>query len=143
MTNRESWLAIDYGARRIGLAHADEVGVPVPLAAAVEAGAAERLAHIARIIAERKVTAIILGHPACEDGTAGAMAREVETFRDEIIERFGLPVFLCDERLSSVEAGRHWNLKKARRKRKTGQLDSAAAAIILRDFLETRSGGVW
>ncbi|MFP4353244.1 MAG: Holliday junction resolvase RuvX [Puniceicoccaceae bacterium] len=142
MTARESWLAIDYGARRIGLAHADEVGVPVPLAAAVEAAPEERLAHIGRIIAERKVRAIVLGYPAREDGTAGEMAREVETFRDGLVGRFGLPVHLCDERLSSVEAGRHWNLKKARRKRKTGRIDSAAAAIILRDFLETRGGGM-
>ncbi len=137
MDGRDSWLGIDYGSKRIGLAHADEVRVPVPLPAAVGGDEASRLAQIGRVIGQKRVTAIVLGYPARPDGTAGEMAEKVEAFRDLLREHFGLPIHLVDERLSSHDASQHWNLKKARRKRKTGQLDSAAATLILRDYLDT------
>lgn len=137
---RESWLGVDYGARRIGLAHADEVRVAVPLAAATGASAEERLARIEEVAREKAVRTIILGHPVRPDGTSGPIAEEVEAFGRRLEERLGLPVVLHDERDSSREAAGHWNLRKARRKRKTGQLDSAAAAVILRGYLEEQSG---
>lgn len=136
MSTTESWLAIDYGSKRIGLAHADDVRVPVPLAAAVEPTEDLRLEHIARIVEEKRVQALVLGYPARPDGSAGEMAKTVETFRKRLADRCSLPIHLVDERLSSQSAGQHWNLKKARRKRQTGQLDSAAATLILRDYLD-------
>ncbi|MBC2604279.1 Holliday junction resolvase RuvX [Puniceicoccus vermicola] len=137
MNQAESWLAIDYGTKRIGLAHADEVRVPVPLNAAIDGDENSRLDYIEKVIGEKRVKAIILGYPARPDGTAGEMAKVVEGFRDRLTERCPLPVHLVDERLSSQDAGQHWNLKKARRKRKTGQLDSAAATLILREYLDS------
>lgn len=137
MNERESWLGIDYGTKRIGLAHADEVRVPVPLPAAIDGNEQSRLEHIAKVIREKKVQELVLGYPARPDGSAGEMAKVVETFRDRLLELHPLPVHLIDERLSSHDAGHHWNLKKARRKRKTGQLDSAAATLILREYLDS------
>ncbi len=131
-----SWLCLDYGSKRIGLAYADEVRVPVPLAAANQPSEAERLEHIEKAVREKRVTEIVIGHPVRPDGTSGPIALEVEEFARRMEERFGLPVRLHNERHSSDEAGRHWNLKKARKQRETGQLDSAAATVILRDFLE-------
>lgn len=131
-----SWLCIDYGSKRIGLAHADEVRVPVPLEAATQSSRAERVEHIGKVIEEKGVSEIVMGHPVRPDGTSGPIALEVEEFAREIENRFGLPVRLHNERHSSQAAGEHWNLKKARKQRKTGQLDSAAATVILRDFLE-------
>jgi len=137
MGTSESWLAIDYGSKRIGLAHADEVRVPVPLPAATQADEDSRLEHIERVVREKKAKTLVLGYPARPDGSAGPMAKEVEAFRDRLIARCPLPVHLHDERYSSQDAGEHWNLKKARKKRKSGQLDSAAATLILRDYLDT------
>lgn len=135
-TAEASWLGIDYGARRIGLAHADELGVPIPLEAAVETTAEQRFDHIARVIREKKVRVLVLGYPTRLDGTAGPIAKEVEGFRDELVRRFALPVHLTDERSTSQDAGEHWSLRKSRRRRGTGQIDSAAATLILRDYLE-------
>tara|TARA_R100000027_G_scaffold391_5_gene506 strand:+ start:1216 stop:1698 length:483 start_codon:yes stop_codon:yes gene_type:complete len=137
MGERESWLGIDYGSKRIGLAHADEVRVPVPLAAAVDGNEDSRLDYIEKVIREKRVSELVLGYPARPDGSAGEMAKVVEGFRDRLVERCPLPVHLIDERMSSQDAGQHWNMKKARRKRKTGQLDSAAATLILREFLDS------
>lgn len=134
----ESWLCLDYGSKRIGLAHADEVGVPLPLEAATGPTEEERLARIGAVIEEKRVGGLVVGHPTRPDGSAGPIAREAEAFARRLGERFGLPVALADERHSSNEAGAHWNLKKARRRRASGRLDSAAAAVILRRFLEER-----
>jgi putative Holliday junction resolvase len=136
MGEPESWLGVDYGTKRIGLAYADEIRVPVPLPASVGGDEDYRIAEMAKVIEQKRIRAIVLGHPTRADGSSGEMAQVVESFRDRLVERFGLPVHLVDERLSSRDAGEHWNLKKARRKRQTGQLDSAAATLILREFLD-------
>jgi len=132
----ESWLCIDYGSKRIGLAHADEVKVPVPLEAAVHPTEEARIKRIGELLKEKKVTEIVIGHPVRPDGSSGPIALEVEAFAHKVEARFGLPVILHNERHSSEEAGRHWTLDKARRQRKSGHLDSAAATLILRSYLE-------
>jgi len=133
-----NYLGIDWGEKRIGLAFADEVGVAVPLPAAVQASRKERLRHIEGVIADRKVNEIVVGYPLNMDGSAGFKAQEVDVFVDYIEKRFRLPVHRVDERLTShcVEQG----LKGGRRKpdRKSGEIDSRAAALILQDFLEER-----
>ncbi|MEM7791462.1 MAG: Holliday junction resolvase RuvX, partial [Verrucomicrobiota bacterium] len=57
----------------------------------------------------------------------------------EIEKRFRLPVHRIDERLSShsVEQGLRGQKKKP--DRKSGEIDSRAAALILQDFIEERS----
>jgi len=134
-----NYLGIDWGEKRIGLAFADEVGVAVPLPATVQASKKERLRHIEGVIADRKVRAIVVGYPLNMDGSAGFKAREVDAFVDYIEKRFRLPVHRVDERLTShcVEQG----FEGGRRKpdRKSGEIDSRSAALILQDFLEERN----
>lgn len=131
-----SLLALDYGRRRIGLAHADELLVPVPLPAVTESSPEARWEVLERVAREKGADRIVLGHPVRPDGTSGEMAREVEDFAAELRHRLGLPVELVDERDTSREAGAHWNLRKARRERASGKLDSAAAVLILRHYLD-------
>jgi putative Holliday junction resolvase len=133
-------LGIDYGEKRIGLAFADAVGVPTPLPAAVAPRKADRFARIDHVIRERRVDRLVVGYPLNMDGSTGFKAREVDAFVAELEKRFRLPVHRVDERLSShaVEQA----LRGSRRKpsRQSGAVDSAAATIILRDFLEAEAG---
>ncbi|MGJ3242665.1 MAG: Holliday junction resolvase RuvX [Opitutales bacterium] len=133
-------LGIDYGEKRIGLAFADAVGVPTPLPAAVAPKKADRFAQIGQIIRERRIDRLVVGYPYNMDGSVGFKAREVDTFVAELEKRFSLPVHRVDERLSShaVEQA----LRGSRRKpsRQSGAVDSAAATLILRDFLDTETG---
>lgn len=131
-----SLLALDYGRRRIGVAHADELLVPVPLPAVTTSSPEARWEALAGLARDKGVDKIVLGHPVRPDGSSGEMAREVEDFAAELRRRLALPVELVDERETSREAGAHWNLRKARRERASGKLDSAAAVLILRNYLE-------
>ncbi len=140
-------LCIDYGHKRVGLACADsELGVAVPIPAAVEGNPEARLEHIAREIAERKIGRIVVGYPYNMDGSAGFKAREVDAFIAVIEEKFGLPVVRFDERLSSFQAETDYSaLSRAGKKsvaarkklRRSGEIDSRASALILREYLES------
>lgn len=131
-------LGIDYGTRRIGLGYGDDIGVATPLPALVQADADQRWEELAKIVRERRITDLVLGYPYNMDGTAGFKAKEVDAFADELRARFGLPVHLVDERLTSYEAESTIAKGKRRDVRASGLVDSRAATIILQDFLDQR-----
>jgi len=144
-----SFLGLDYGAKRWGLSFGDELGLALPLPAAVATEAEQRFAQVAREIAARKISELVVGYPYNMDGTAGFKAREVDAFIAELERRFKLPVHRTDERLTSHAAASQSRAKPGKRPRTaaahqadraTGELDSRAAAIILQDFLDARHG---
>ncbi len=143
-------LGIDYGHKRIGLAYADtSLRVAVPIPAAVQPTLEARLEQIAQDIKLRSIDKIVVGYPYNMDGSVGDKAREVDEFIAKIEAAFGLPVERTDERLSSFQAENDFfamspKTKKsvaARKKhRRTGDIDSRACALFLREYLETQGG---
>lgn len=134
-----TYLGIDYGEKRIGLSFGDELGLASPLPAAVEETKAARLRHIEEVIRDRKVTAVVIGHPLNMDGTVGFKAREVERFAETLEARVNLPIYLVDERLTSHEAEMRLRAKGKKVSRASGEIDSLAATLILQDFFDQRS----
>jgi len=134
------FVAFDHGTRRIGVAVADtEIGQAFPrpairLARGGEIGPAVDLARAER--AER----VIVGLPRNMDGTEGSQAAAARRFGDELA-RAGMQVVFVDERLTSWEAGERLGAAEARSRRKRGDLDSAAARLILQDYLDARRQG--
>jgi putative holliday junction resolvase len=128
-------LGIDYGERRIGLAFGDELGVAVPLPAAVDPTPEARLAHVVAIARERRVAELVVGYPYNMDGTAGFKAREVDAFVARLTADLALPVHRVDERLSTRAAGEHLPKKRDDELRRSGKIDSMAACVILQDYL--------
>jgi len=130
------YLALDLGARRTGVAVADdETGLVSPVAVIEQTPGPTLLDRIEIVIDEHGPDALVVGLPLDMDGTSGPAARRAATIAERIAERTGLPVHLQDERLTSFAAdgqmartGRTRGQKKARR-------DALAAATMLRDFL--------
>lgn len=144
-----NFLAIDYGSRRIGLAHGDsELGIAMPVPAATEPDFEQRVAHIGREIRERRIGTLVVGYPVNMDGSHGFKTKEVDEFIALLESRFGLPVERADETLSSYEAESEISAKRkggrdarSRKKfRRTGEIDSRAAAVFLQDFLNAKFG---
>ena len=131
-----NYLGIDWGEKRIGLAFADAIGIAVPLPAAVAANKKARMQQIEHCIAERKIEALVVGYPLNMNGSVGFKAKEVDAFIKVLEGRFKLPVHRLDERLSSHSIEQHLKGSKKKPHRKTGAIDSSAAALILQDFLE-------
>lgn len=131
-------IGIDYGEKRIGLSYGDEIGVATPLEPAIEKSEVERIARIAKVAQERKATDLVVGYPYNMDGSAGFKAKEVDAFIEKITKATNLPIHRIDERLTSVEASKGFRSGRDDDLRRSGKLDSAAAALILQDFLDQR-----
>lgn len=132
------FLGIDFGARRMGLAYGDEIGVATPLPAILAADPVKQWAQLGEMIRSRRITELVVGHPLNMDGTSGPKAKEVEGFARRLGSEFGLPVHLVDERLTSYEAELTVPPSRRRAIRASGLIDSRAATLILQDYLEGR-----
>lgn len=133
------YLGIDWGEKRIGLAFADEVGIALPLAAAVAASKQGRMQQIEATIEQRRIDCLVVGYPLNMDGSVGFKAKEVDVFIEYLEKRFRLPVHRVDERLSSHSVEQGLRAQKKKTDRRSGEVDSQAAALILQDFIEERA----
>ena len=133
-------LAIDYGRRRIGLAVSDELGITAaPLATLERKNRRDDIRRLRDIARKYTITLIIIGSPVHLDGHVGEMAEEASRYAARLRKELGLPVKLRDERLTSWEAEQ--TLKEnTGRKRKSANVDSVAAAILLREYLDEDRG---
>ena len=135
---RKRVLAVDYGQKRIGLAVSDELLLTAqPLATMVRTNRRNDLRRLRELCRKLGVARIVVGHPLNMDGTRGPMAEEAARFAARVHKDLGVPVELADERLSSWEAARTLRQTKSRGKRPE-KADDVAAAVILREYLETR-----
>ena len=120
-----SYLAFDFGTRRVGVASGNALtGTATPLATIAERGDA-RTAAIAKLIAEWRPDELVVGVPFHPDGAAHANIARARRFARELAERFKLPVHEVDERYTTSDAKRAG----------AADLDAAAAAIILEQHL--------
>jgi putative Holliday junction resolvase len=140
------FLGIDYGQRRIGLALSDATGLLArPWKTLLREGnpsqvAAVLGAEIAALQAETDgLEAVVLGFPRRLSGEEHDQSRAVRTLGDQLHRFMTLPVHLQDERLSSREADSLLARRQKDWRRRKAQLDAAAAAVILQDFLDARS----
>jgi putative Holliday junction resolvase len=128
-------LAIDPGEKRIGVAAADlRTGVAVPLTT-LEAGA-DPVEAIGRLAEEEGAQELVVGVAISLSGAIGPQGQRGRDLAEALARRLGVPVHTWDERLSSVEA--RSRSAPGGRKRRKGQLDAAAAAIILQAYLDSR-----
>ena len=134
-----NYLGIDWGEKRIGLAFADDVGIAMPLPAAVAASKKERMRHIEKMLTQRKAEELVVGYPLNMNGTVGFKAKEVDEFIGELEKRFRLPIHRIDERLSSHSVEQGFKGQQKKPSRQSGEIDSRAAALILQDFIEERN----
>ena len=133
-------LGIVYGARRIGVAYGDELGVATPLPALTSADEGARWTALCALARERRATDLVLGYPYNMDGSVGFKAKEVDAFAARLRADLGLPVHLVDERLTSHEAEASIPPSRRRAIRASGIVDSRAATIILQDYLNQKLG---
>jgi putative Holliday junction resolvase len=130
-------LAFDFGERFLGVAVGDtEVGMAHPLASIDARAAAARFRAVAEFIAEWKPTRLVVGLPLTLDGEAHDVTRKAERFARQLQGRFGLPVTMQDERLSSVEAESRLRAIGRGGRRHKDLAHPVAAQVILQAYLD-------
>ena len=140
-----NFLGIDYGTKRIGLSYSDsEIGFAFPIDPLPVNNKDFDLVFtkIAEIINFRRIHKIIIGYPINMDDSIGEKAREVDDFIEKLKQHTDVEIERFDERLTSEsvqdfhQSRSAINRKKLRNK---GTIDSAAATIILQDYLSEKS----
>ena len=128
----KTFLGIDYGTKRIGLALGDN---------AEKVARAFKIIHqlkeLEDIVPAKNVDAFVVGWPLQSDGTEGETCKQVKLFCNRLTEKFGLPVYFVDERLSSKKSEEYLrdSLFMSPEKRKN-ILDAESARVILQEFLD-------
>ena len=98
-------------------------------------------ALIAALVAERRVTGIVIGLPLNMDGTEGPRAQSARAYARNLAQ-LGLPILLWDERWSTTSAARDLIAQDMSRAKRATRIDSAAAAVILQAAIDALTGGV-
>lgn len=133
---KHTFLALDIGEKRIGIAQADsEVRVAFPLCTVQVDGLEKQ--RLREIVAEAQPSLLIIGYPRNQQGEPTAQTLEVESVAAEL-ESLGVPIAFQDESLTSVLAENY--LKKHKKSYTKADIDAHAAAIILTDYLEETYG---
>lgn len=140
MSAPKTFLAFDYGEKRIGVAIGDSLtrsARPLPALAPADRQAIERL------VAEWRPAALIVGLPLDEDGSEQRITGPARRFAAALRQRLQLPVHEVDERYSSRAADEL--LREARasgrmtRRVRKGDRDARAACVILEQWLREKA----
>jgi putative Holliday junction resolvase len=129
------YLAIDYGAKRTGLAICDaQETIASPFD--VLNGQKNLIERIGQIVAAEHVDAVVVGLPLNMDGSQGPQAQQVLAFAKRLGRHVPVPIHMQDERLSSFEAQEKVQTTGLSKAKQRQRLDALAAAEILRAFLD-------
>ena len=133
-------LGLDYGSVTVGVAVSDGLGITAQALETIKRNRENQLRgtlrRIEEIIEEYDVEAIVLGLPKNMDDTLGERALKSLEFKETLIKRTGLPVFMWDERLTTVAADEVLSDMDVKREERKKYIDKIAAAIILQDYMD-------
>lgn len=134
-------VGLDYGRKRIGVAVSTVIGTVHPRPRIDRTAPADDLAAIRAVVEDVQAAAIVLGLPHHMDGAESDMEREVRAFAREVATACGVPVYGTDERLTSQVADQALQQQTRDPRARKSRVDSAAACILLTDFLAREDEG--
>ena len=132
-------LGLDFGSKTVGVAVTDPLGMTAQGVEIIRRPKENHLRSTFRRIDELieyyHPEAIVLGYPLNMDGSVGDRAVKTQEFRRELERRTGVPVFLYDERLTTVEAEEIMAEAGVAREDYKKYVDQIAAVLILEEYL--------
>ena len=133
-------LGLDYGEKRIGVAISDPMGILAsPLTVIESKSTHSDIEQIVSLTQEHEIEQIVIGLPRSLDGSESKQAQMTRDFIDLLQGQLNIPVNTWDERLSTVAADRMMNEAGVKKGKKKKRIDSAAATIILQNYLDRMS----
>lgn len=135
-TKNQAFIGLDVGAKRIGVARADnDTKLAFPIDYIVIDG--QEYSRLEALVEEIQPAKIVIGYPRNQTGDPTKQTTEVERFASNL-KNLGVPLEFQDESLTSVMA--EDRLKSLGKNYDKGEIDSMAATIILQDYLEATYG---
>lgn len=135
-------LGLDYGDKTVGVAVSDPFGWTAQGLEIIKRNSEneykQSLGRLAELIKEYEVDTIVLGYPLNLDGSVSERCKKTEAYKERIERRFtGIPVFLWDERLSTVAAANFLMEAGLNNGQRKGVIDKMAAVYILQGYLNS------
>jgi len=135
-----SWIGVDFGTKRVGIAVSQSGTISTPLEVVDRSrGIDPVIEAILSIAAEYEAHTVVVGIPKGGRKAPSDNLDLYEEFARTLRERTGLAVELWDEQYSTTEASRlareagHGRVPKNR-------IDAMAAAVILQSWLDSTGG---
>lgn len=125
-------LGFDFGMKRIGVAVGQTVTKTARPLGVIPAKAGEpQWDVLGKMVKTWQPQAFVVGIPLNMDGTEQAITQSARQFAELLHERFNIPVYGMDERLSTKDARDQLFTKGGYKALQKGQIDSVAAQLIL------------
>jgi putative Holliday junction resolvase len=139
-TTRGRILALDVGARRIGVAVTDPLGITAQgLETLQRQNKRYDFEYLRRVIRDFDIKEIVVGLPLRMSGAEGTQSEKMRAFAEDLRKKFRLPVHLWDERLTSAEANRFLRETDLSIEKRGKAVDRMAAVLILQGWMEQQS----
>ena len=134
------YLGLDYGTRTLGLSISDKTGIIARSYGVLrhQENPLTLLDDLEPIVQKEQIDAFVLGFPKNMNNTVGPRGEATLAFQKQLEERFQLPVYLMDERLSTKEAESVLIQGNMRREKRKKVIDAVAAVIILQEYMDKR-----
>ncbi len=133
-------LSLDVGDRRIGVALSDPSRkIAQGLKVYTRRSRPQDVEEMRDLVRECHASLIVVGLPKNLDGSVGPRAKEIMQFAEEIKAVAGVAIDFWDERFSTDEANRIFDMASVNRKKRKGSIDVMAAQIILQGYLDAQS----
>ncbi len=140
------WMGLDLGEKTIGVAVSDSTRlIASPLELVRKSKFTQEAEHLFKLMAHRKVSALVIGLPANMDGTEGPRAQSCRAFARNLERLRSVNIAFWDERLSTSAVERFLiEDLDLNRKRRAQVVDRTAAAWILQGALDrVRDQATW
>ena len=134
-----TYLAFDYGLKRIGVAVGEQITGTARALPSVNNGSAPDWVAIEKLVAGWRPKGLVVGLPLNEAGGDETITTASRAFASELEQRFSIDAHLADERFSSRAADDA--LRDARssgrmtRRVRKGDRDGEAARVILEQWM--------
>ena len=137
INNKSRLIGVDMGSKRIGLSISDENRkVATPLKTINYNNIQNFVNELSKLINENNVHAVIFGNPKNMDGTEGYSSQSVKDKAKIVSEKIQIPIFMWDERLSTVGAFNLSSELDINVSKRVKNIDENAAAFILQGVLD-------
>lgn len=134
------YLGLDLGSKTLGIAISD---VTATIATSYKTIRHDEeydrlIQEIISLVNQENISAIVLGFPRNMDNSIGIKGKLSIEFKEKLEKKLTIPIYLQDERLTTVEAQNILLMNNTSRKKRKKVIDALAATIILQSYLDKK-----
>lgn len=136
-------IGLDVGSKTVGVAVSDELGITAQKVATILIDEERHnfgMRPLKKIVRQYDADGFVLGLPKNMDGSSGTSVIRSKAYGQRLQDKFKLPVYYSDERLTTVESQRilvtEAGIHDRHQRKKV--IDQMAAVLILQNYLDQK-----